>query len=140
MVAFTEKICDRETRIHFTNGELIGDMHSFTTTEFPRLTIYAKDKREQKLHTLPQGGKVHHRPTVDVLSGHGGGDMGLLGAFVEAVKLGRQDVLGLTVDDILNSHLTVCLVIRSVEGSLLTSNSFRSSPRKRAGAKGELLT
>jgi hypothetical protein len=107
MVAFTEKICDRETRIHFTNGELIGDMHSFTTTEFPCLTIYAKDERQQNLHTLPLSGKVRHWPTVDVLSGHGGGDMALVGAFVEAVKLGRQDVLDLTVDDILNSHLTV---------------------------------
>jgi len=104
MVAFTEKICERETRIHFTNGEIIGDMKSFIATEFPGLTIQGKDERGQNLHMLP--GKVHHRPTVDVLSGHGGGDTGLLGNFVDAVKLGRQDVLGVTVDDILKSHLT----------------------------------
>lgn len=118
MVAFTEKVCDRETRIHFTNGEIIGDMYTFTATEFPRLTVYAKDERERNLHTLPQDGKVHHQPTVDVLSGHGGGDIGLLGTFVEAVKLGRQDVLGLTVDDILNSHLTVS-PLHAMWGALL---------------------
>ncbi|KIJ37070.1 hypothetical protein M422DRAFT_178553, partial [Sphaerobolus stellatus SS14] len=29
MVAFTEAICERQTRIHFNNGELIGDMNTF---------------------------------------------------------------------------------------------------------------
>ena len=26
MVAFTEAICDRQLRMHFTHGEIIGDM------------------------------------------------------------------------------------------------------------------
>lgn len=109
MVAFTEKICDRETRIHFTNGELIGDMHSFTTTSFPEITISGKDEHEEN----SKDNKTKHQPSMDVLSGHGGGDIGLIATFVEAVKLGRQEILGLTVDDILNSHLTVSILTLS---------------------------
>lgn len=109
MVAFTEKICERETRIHFTNGELIGDMNSFTTTNFSQLDILGKDERESGKVSRPA--KVHHQPTTDVLSGHGGGDMGLIATFIEAVHEGRQELLGITVDDVLNSHLTVSLIL-----------------------------
>lgn len=105
MVAFTEKICERETRIHFTNGELIGDMDSFTTLDFAGLNILGHDERLANSSLIAP--KQRHQPTVDSLSGHGGGDLGLIATFVEAVKLTRQDVLGLTVDDILASHLTV---------------------------------
>ena len=51
--------------------------------------------------------KKVHRPSMDSMSGHGGGDMGLIATFVEAVREGRQELLGITVDDVLNSHLTV---------------------------------
>lgn len=105
MVAFTEKICDRETRIHFTNGELIGDMHTFTTMNFSHFEVLSKDERESG--KLAHSDKIQHRPSEDTLSGHGGGDMGLISTFVEAVREGRQDILGVSVDDILNSHLTV---------------------------------
>jgi predicted dehydrogenase len=88
MVAFTSAICERQTRMHFTHGEIIGDMSTFTVTDF----------RTQ--HT-----QVHH-PKLDG-GGHGGGDLGLMKAFVEAVATGRQDVLGTSVEEVLKSHLTV---------------------------------
>lgn len=106
MVAFTEKICQRETRIHLTNGELIGDMHSFTTTNFSEQDILVKDELESGI-VPSRPTKIHHQPSVDVLSGHGGGDMGLIATFVEAVREDRQELLGVTLDDILQSYLTV---------------------------------
>jgi predicted dehydrogenase len=102
MVAFTEQICERQTRIHFTHGELTGNMETFTTTDFKALTVHPSeqmnDGKAAKLHT----------PVIDRMSGHGGGDIGLIAAFVQAVKEGRQDILGITPDDVLASHLTVC--------------------------------
>ncbi|KZT55423.1 NAD(P)-binding protein [Calocera cornea HHB12733] len=89
MVAFTEAICQRFTRIHFTHGELIGDMDSFTVTDFRT------------------GQKSRTRPEPEDQSGHGGGDWGLMGSFVKAVRESDQTVLGTTVDEILKSHLTV---------------------------------
>lgn len=38
---------------------------------------------------------------------HGGGDLGLSRAFVQAVAKNEQSVLGVTPDDVLNSHLLV---------------------------------
>ncbi|WWD17686.1 hypothetical protein CI109_102127 [Kwoniella shandongensis] len=88
MSAFTEAICDRGTRIHGTKGELIGDMETFTVFDF--LT------RE----------KISHKPQA--LPGHhGGGDIGLAGTFVEAVAKNDQSVLGVTPEEVLNSHLLV---------------------------------
>jgi hypothetical protein len=89
MVAFTEAICFRALRIHFTHGELIGDMNTFTTTNFTTNET------------------THHAPEVLEPSGHGGGDIGLIATFIKAVKEGRQDILGTDVDEVLKSHLTV---------------------------------
>ncbi|ORX37400.1 putative NAD-binding Rossmann fold oxidoreductase [Kockovaella imperatae] len=88
MSAFTEAECERSTRIHGTKGELIGDMTSFTVFDF--LT------RTKTVHNPPlQGGY------------HGGGDIGLSKAFVEAVARKDQSKLGVTPDEVLNSHLLV---------------------------------
>ena len=89
MVAYTSSICDRQTRLHFTHGEIIGDMNTFTVADF-------RTKSLKK-----------HYPKRDLEGGHGGGDMGLMKAFVEAVATGRQDVLGTKVEEVLQSHLTV---------------------------------
>ncbi|EJD00921.1 NAD-binding protein [Fomitiporia mediterranea MF3/22] len=86
MVAFTTLICDRQTRLHFTHGEIVGDMESFTVTDF----------RVPKLYNPQLEG-----------GGHGGGDLGLISTFVEAVRTRKQDVLGVDVEGILRSHLTV---------------------------------
>ena len=66
MVAYTSLICDCQTRLHFTHGEIIRDMSTFTATDFRT------------------GRKTTHPPKNEG-SGHGGGDLGLVHAFVEAV-------------------------------------------------------
>lgn len=78
----------RQTRIHFTHGEIVGDMSRFTVTDF-------RNNTSKTHHPLDEGG------------GHGGGDLGLIRAFVEAVRSGRQEVLGTDVTEVLKSHLTV---------------------------------
>ena len=84
-------ICQRQTRIHFTDGELIGDMTTFKTTDFRKRT------------------SATHAPEPEEGSGHGGGDMGLIRAFVQAVKDGNKESLGqgMSIDDVLLAHLVV---------------------------------
>ena len=88
MVAYTSLTCERQTRLHFTHGEIVGDMSQFTVTDFRSglATVHQPP---------PEGG------------GHGGGDFGLVSTFVEAVRTRRQDLLGTDVTEVLKSHLTV---------------------------------
>jgi len=88
LVAFTQAICDRQVRLHFTHGEIIGDMSTFTVTDFRT--------RDTGTRSPPlQGG------------GHGGGDLGLAETFVRAVRSQDQSLLGTNVTEVLQSHLTV---------------------------------
>ena len=114
MVAFTSIICERQLRMHFTHGEIVGDMSTFTVTDF------------RKNHT-----RVHHPPSEG--GGHGGGDLGLIRTFVEAVRTGRQDVLGTDVSEILKSHLTVFAAEHSrKEGKVVDCSEFENSMRESA--------
>lgn len=88
MIAYTLLQCERQTRLHFTHGEIIGDMTDFTVNDF-------RSSTSERHSPLQEGG------------GHGGGDQGLIRTFIEAVRTGRQEVLGTDVSDVLNSHLTV---------------------------------
>ncbi|KAF8974362.1 hypothetical protein BDZ97DRAFT_16506 [Flammula alnicola] len=88
MVAFTSAICERQTRMHFSHGEVIGDMNTFTVNDFRKGTS-----------------KVH-RP-VSEGGGHGGGDSGLIKSFLDAVGAKQQALLGTDIDEVLKSHLTV---------------------------------
>lgn len=87
MVAQTSLVCERQSRLHFSHGEIIGDMNTFTVTDFRT------------------GKSTHHAPANE--GGHGGGDLGLIRTFVEAVRTGRQEFLGTDVSEVLKSHLTV---------------------------------
>ncbi len=89
MIAFTSLICDRQLRMHFSHGEIVGDMHTFTVTDFRT------------------GASKKHAPKADGSSGHGGGDMGLIRTFVEAVRSEDQRLLRTDIDEIVKSHLTV---------------------------------
>ncbi|KAG8218783.1 hypothetical protein J3R82DRAFT_4458 [Butyriboletus roseoflavus] len=88
MVAYTSLICQRQTRLHFTHGEIVGDMNTFTVTDFR--------SGKQTTHYPPNEG-----------GGHGGGDLGLIRTFIDAVRSGDQTILGVDVGEILTSHLTV---------------------------------
>ncbi|CDU25884.1 uncharacterized protein SPSC_06055 [Sporisorium scitamineum] len=88
MVAFSEVVCNRSTRIHGTRGELIGNMESFTVFDF-------STQKKRTVVPKQEGG------------GHGGGDMGLARAFVKAVAEQDASHLGVTPEDVLRSHLMV---------------------------------
>ena len=88
MVAYTTLICERQTRMHFTFGEIVGDMNQFTVTDFRT------------------GQSTLRRPPAEG-GGHGGDDFSLMRTFVDAVRTRRQDLLGTDVTDVLKSHLTV---------------------------------
>jgi predicted dehydrogenase len=111
MVAFTEAICDRQVRLHFSHGEIIGDMKTFTVTDFR--------KNQTKTHVPKDEG-----------GGHGGGDTGLIRSFVEAVQTERQQVLGTTVEEVLRSHLTVFAAEKSRrEGRVIDCVEFERDVR-----------
>ena len=67
MVAHTELICERQTRLHFAYGELVGDMNTFTVTDFRtgESTQHAPKNEGgaitgQQRHTFPHN-KIHLR-------------------------------------------------------------------------------
>lgn len=117
MVAYTSLICERQTRMHFTHGEIVGDMSKFTVTDF---------RKNQS--------KVHHPRNEG--GGHGGGDLGLIKAFVEAVRTGRQDVVGTDVSEVLKSHLTVFAAEHSrKEGIVVDCVQFEKLAKERVDGK-----
>ncbi|KAI0775972.1 streptomycin biosynthesis protein StrI [Trametes elegans] len=115
MVAQTSLICERQTRLHFAFGEIVGDMSAFTVTDFRT------------------GVRARHAPR-DEGGGHGGGDLGLISTFVEAVRTGRQDVLGTDVGDVLRSHLAVFAAEKSRrEGVVVDCVRFEKEAREKYG-------
>eukprot|EP01129_Flabellula_baltica_P010664 TRINITY_DN4526_c0_g1_i5.p1 TRINITY_DN4526_c0_g1~~TRINITY_DN4526_c0_g1_i5.p1 ORF type:complete len:338 (+),score=72.96 TRINITY_DN4526_c0_g1_i5:1161-2174(+) len=93
MVAFTEKICVRSTRIFGTKGEITGDSTDISVFDFLTGTT-------TKYHT-----EVDDIETQ--MKGHGKGDYFLMRDFVNAVGTGDVSHLKCTPEDTLNSHLTV---------------------------------
>jgi len=89
-------------------------MSTFTVTDF---------------RTRPNLQPVLHKPKLEG-GGHGGGDIGLIRSFVEAVRSGRQEVLGVDVDEILRSHLTVFAAEKSrLEGKVIDVAEFEKEAR-----------
>ncbi|KAL7419291.1 hypothetical protein Q5752_006128 [Cryptotrichosporon argae] len=88
MSAFSERICERITVIQGTKGELVGDMTTFTIFDFLTRT------------------STKHEPPV-LPGGHGGSDTGFSQAFWSACHKNDQARLGVTPEDILDSHLLV---------------------------------
>jgi predicted dehydrogenase len=111
MVAYTSLICERQTRLHFTHGEIVGDMKNFTVTDFRT------------------GHKTTHHPKNEG-GGHGGGDLGLMRTFVEAVRTNNQELLGTDVSEVLRSHLTVFAAETSRrEGTVIDCAKFEQAIR-----------
>jgi hypothetical protein len=112
MVAYTTLICERQTRLHFTHGEIVGNMTQFTVTDF-----------RSRQTTV-------HRPSTEG-GGHGGGDFGLVRTFVEAVRTRRQDLLGTDITDVLKSHLTVFAAEHSRKtGTVVDCVEFENAARR----------
>ena len=115
MVAHTQLICDRQTRLHFAFGELVGDMSSFTVTDF-------RTRRTARHTPRNEGG------------GHGGGDLGLISTFVDAVRTGQQELLGTDVTDVLKSHLAVFAAEKARrEGVVVDCAQFEREAREKYG-------
>ncbi|MFG2876641.1 Gfo/Idh/MocA family protein [Streptomyces sp. NPDC048337] len=92
MTAFTEQ-ADRQTRIFGTRGELRGDGKS--------LRVYDFLTRTEEAVAAGGGGPM------DAAGGHGGGDAGLMDAFVSAVATGNPGLVKSGPRESLTSHLTV---------------------------------
>lgn len=100
MVAHTEHICERFTRIYGTRAELTADSHSIRIYDFATART-----------------RVYTPADMDVGSGHGGGDTALALAFVDAiaaVKAGdmsvdqaQQALIRCTPSEALRSHEAV---------------------------------
>jgi hypothetical protein len=111
MVAYTALICERQTRLHFTLGEIVGDMNQFTVTDFRT------------------GQSTVHRPPSEG-GGHGGGDLSLVRTFVEAVRTRQQDLLCTDITDVLKSHLTVFAAEHSRKtGTVVDCSVFENAVR-----------
>ena len=91
MTAFT-KMQHRMTHIFGTKGHIYGDGE--TLTHFDFLT------EETRTYDTAQGGP-------DAGSGHGGGDFGLMGAFIEAVARNDKSLILSGPEETLESHLMV---------------------------------
>ena len=69
MVAHTSVICERQTRLHFEHGEVIGDMNTYTISDF-------RDPDHAPERVVPRY----------VGGGHGGADTGMIRAWLKAVR------------------------------------------------------
>ncbi|MET9607159.1 Gfo/Idh/MocA family oxidoreductase [Streptomyces sp. NPDC006512] len=98
MTAFTEQ-ADRQTRVFGTRGELRGDGR--------RVRVYDFLTRTEELVEFDAEG------TMDAGGGHGGGDAGLMDAFVAAVAAGDPGLVKSGPRESLTSHLTVLAAERA---------------------------
>lgn len=80
----------RQTRIMGTHGFLEGDMNRF------KLTIFNGNKEETFVANELGG---------DAGSGHGGGDIGIIRNFIEAVQQNNPGLLSSTIDVSIESHI-----------------------------------
>jgi predicted dehydrogenase len=91
MTAFTQAR-DRRTRIFGTRGEIYGN------GDIIRLTDFLTDETQEIKIEAPE---------ANPLGGHGGGDYGLISAFISAVQNNDPNLLLSGPDETLESHLIV---------------------------------
>lgn len=107
MTAFTEAAGNRRTRIFGTYGELVGDGESIRVYDF--LT-----RAEESIALAGDG-------AMNAAGGHGGGDSGLMDAFIEAVATGDPTRIKSGPRDSLLSHISVLAAERArLNGSVET--------------------
>lgn len=95
-IAFTSRLCAREVKVYGTKGEITCD-----ASGFPKIAIFdflTEQTREVDCTVQPAVGR---------LGGHGGADYLMIKAFVDAVRMGKIDLVLTGPDDTLASHLLV---------------------------------
>lgn len=132
MVAFTSQVGERQTRMHFTNGEIIGDFQRYQVADF-RKGQYGRHRQLGGAERDEGIEIVEPKEDADVpKDGHGGGDTLLMQEFVRAVEEGRQDVLGTDIGDCLRSAITVFAAERSrKEGMVVDVQEFEREIREK---------
>lgn len=101
IAAHTDSICMRKTTFHFEHGEVIGDMSTYTVSDF----------RE------PGKGARRVIPPSPMGGGHGGGDWGLMDAWIRAInqKVNGEEVTALGVGAGIRDQLRVFLTGFAIE-------------------------
>jgi predicted dehydrogenase len=93
MIAFSEEVCVRKTRIFGTHGELTGNGRTIKVFDFRTL------KKEKMVPTIPN--------IKTKMTGHFMGDYRLMEAFVEAVAFNDPSRIKTGPEETLESHLIV---------------------------------
>ncbi|KAG8889298.1 hypothetical protein FRB98_005111 [Tulasnella sp. 332] len=118
MVAFTTLICERQTRMHFSHGEIIGDSNKITVTNFK----YPPGRLERTNRIVP---------AIEQGEGHGGGDFGLMRQFIRAVQERDQSLLGTDAKEVLRSHMLVFAAEKSrKEGTVVNVEDYEAEIRR----------
>ena len=108
MEAFTS-YHGRRTRIMGSHGDIVGDMKKFTHTDFLTGKINKWDiSLDQEKNSKYQ------------LSGHGGGDWGLVTDWIKAVKNQDTSLLTSTIDASVESHIMGFMAEKSRETNQIT--------------------
>lgn len=83
-------------------------METFVRITATALRVRRRAEHDQTVFDFLTRTKTHHKPDLEDDTGqHGGGDQGLSRTFVRAVAEKDQSLLGVTPEEILNSHLLV---------------------------------
>jgi predicted dehydrogenase len=93
MEAFTS-YDGRRTRVMGSMGDIVGDMTTFTITDF-----------RTKQSTVYDSGNFEEAASVKFSGGHGGGDWRLLRDWVQAVSQHNPNLLTSTIDASIESHV-----------------------------------
>lgn len=101
MAGHTQAICERRGRVYGSKGEV----------------VFSAETNSITVHDFTSGGSRVINPQVAVGSGHGGGDFGLVNAFVGAVravkslgwdvKRAQKEWIGMDVEECVRSHAVV---------------------------------
>ncbi|KAJ3330314.1 hypothetical protein HDU93_000458 [Gonapodya sp. JEL0774] len=120
VVAFSWDLCVRKTRVFGTNGEISGDGYEITVANFVTqekktykpfveglVSTQFGSNSASESHSNSTGARQNESTgSFDVRSGHGGGDTGVLVAFLRTVIEG-VDYVKCSVAECLESHLWV---------------------------------
>jgi predicted dehydrogenase len=82
----------RRTRIMGTKGDIVGDMAEFVITDFRSNKKTVWNKQVEELEAYKD-------------AGHGGGDLGLVRDFIQAVGNNNPSILSSTIDASVESHV-----------------------------------